>query len=1062
MASTSEIRPIGADEPIDQEPISQDATDQGEVGLEIGDTVLILGGQLNKTIGKLYGFSKDQIAILPKGATDRIIKIALVDGIPDPDLEIQSMLILKKAVRPGFVTLIDLRGGQYVETFGSSSEPTGVFKVVRVNEENDSAVFEDESGVEEEIVFGYTGIPRDLPYEVIRTRESPDSPDSPQDKVSEGPEGPLGPSGQEEGQEGPVSSISVEESDGQAPSKEEEVTQSLTGQDLMQFAIGEVIELPADEELKEVGTASRIYDDVFQRSEMLSQLIRSLPQIKQRDPIRLQEVRRFVEQMLILRNEVVKYGVTGDPAGLKATSINTLAELITRPDVPLSRKVVEMSKVIYADHRENKDDDPAPGPVEEGINVEYLSDILKRAEVLQKSAEATNATQEAATQMPKFFLDMEKYRQQIQAPFHLEEGPAAVERDEEVFRRSIPNQESPELNVLGTVGLARKKKEILLIYNPPILTQASYAITRLLKRRWTRFLSGDLLRVVEPAETPSYNNVLVFPLSALRDLGPIRSGVLSQDMGLGAADSKGMDDILDELGDITDFPTAKSILNIGVKGNIIGNVLIKDWLAALSIRIGGLGDAWTVLRGYGTKDIEWNQEQAKVLQDKIEQRLGALRIFMGKQRQEAAATLANLRFEPQLVLAPEDGARLLVRIESEPLLQKVLADVKEYTGDLATVDINWFSYIFIEYPDLLLATLGQQAGPLARERLRHVRMLYTKARTSGYRLKRKILDAGLPPDENTCPHVKSLEDIRKVGKLSEDEPRDVRKVKLLLKLLNEFRGHTENDWVDCKVCNKHLICAHELIQIQEYLRPAEQEILHKEMVIKFSGGQFSGKYICRNCGQVLANLDFDQSLEFDDEGRPMMGRSVMVDREAIQLDELEGLLSGPAEVVKEIEFGTDTLDTMYLTLKKLAGLLGINPEEAEYRTMVEDLSNYILTLPSRDSYSQAAKGKKVQDFDIYYSVRYVTAAAAILLLKIQTRVPDYMVYYTSADCKDGFLGYPLEEGQGASIHGITCIASMIASINDAEFPWNLTTLQKQGNLYAAIDRRRSRLGRDRQ
>ena len=996
-----------------------------EIGLEVGDTVLVLGGRLNKTIGKLYGFSMDRMAILPKGATDRIIKIPLVDGLPDPDYEIESILILKKAVRPGFVTLIDLRAGQDVETFGADSEPSGVFKVTKVDEEKDSAVFEDKSGTQEEIVFGYSGIPRDLPFEVIRTREESEKPSTSAEAEAEKPssEGTT------------VSGVAVEEddilADGQAPSQAEDAP--------LDFAIGQTIELAPEEELQEIDTANRFYDDVFQRSEMLSQLIRSLPSNHQRDPIKLQEVRRFVEQMLILRNEVVRYGVTGDPAGLKATSIQTLAELITRPNVPLSRKVADITKVLYMDH-ENEDTDPAAGPLEEGIYMDYLHDITKRAEVIQRSANETNETQEAAIQMPKFFLDMEKYRQQIQTPYLLEQGTTAVERDEEVFRREIPDFESPGLNVLVKEGTAQL---------PPTLTQIPFAVTRLLRRRWGRFSAGELLRIVEPAENPSYTNVLVFPMSCLRDLGPIRSGILGQDMSLGAMEPRSMEDILEDLGEITDFPTAQNILNIGVKGNIIGNVFIKDWLAALRLRVGGLGDAYASLSGYGTKDIEWNVEQAKVLQDKIEQRLAALKIFMGKQRQEAAASLGNLRFEPQLTLTPEDGARILARVESEPLLQRVLADVKEFMGDLATVDINWFAYIFIEYPDLLLAALGQQAGPLARERLRHVRMLYTNARMDGYRLKRKILDSGEPPQENTCPHVEKLAKIRKVTKATEDEPRDVRRVKLLIQLLNEFRGQTENDWVGCKVCDKHLLCAHELIQIQEYLRPAEQDTLHKEMLIKFSGGQFSGKYICRVCGQAIANLEFDQSLEFDDEGRPMMGRSVMVDREAIEIDELEELLKGPAEVVKEFTFGTDALDTMYLTLKKMCGLLGINPDEGEYRGMVEELSNYILTLPSRDLYAQATKGKRAQDYDIFYSVRYVSAAAAILLLKVQTRVPDYMVYYTSADCKDGFFGYPLEEGQ--AYHGIRCVASIVAGINDAEFPWNMTTLQKQGNLLKRRD-----------
>jgi len=1021
-----------------------DSQPEEEIGLEVGDTVRIIGGRLNGTEGKVYGFSTDRLDILPTGSTSSLIKIPLIDGAPDPEYEIEDFRT-KKTLRSGFINLVDLRAGQTIETFGPNSEPTGTFKVISVNEEKDSAKFQDSAGEEFDITFGFTGIPRgDYAFEVIRTRE---------ESIPEGK-----PEGQGQGQEqkeeaGPVSRVAVDEEDlleGQAPSLEEEKP--------LDFTIGQVIELPVEEELKEIGTADRIYDDLFQRSEMLSQMIRLLPTIQQRDPLKLQEVRRNVEQMILLRNDVVKYGVTGDPAGLKPTSINTLAELVTRPDVPLSRKVVDMTKVLYLDYRKSftflgnpifTEEDPDAGPLEQGLYAEYLIDILKRAEVLQQDANETNAAQEVAVQMPKFYLDMEKYRQKIQTPFVLEVGKTSVAADEEVFRREVPNFESPELNTLEVVGKHMKKDITVTLFNPPPIKQSPFAITRILKERVARFSKGQSLRAVETGESPSYTNVLVFPMTVLRDLGPIRSGILAQDMSLGAAASSSMERILKELGEITEFPTAESILNIGINGNILGNVFIKDWLANLRLNIGGLGDAWATLRGYGTKDIEWNIEQAQVLQDKIEQRLAGIKVFMGQQRELAASQLTNLKFEPQPILSAEDGARLLSRIESEPLLQKVFGDIREYTGDLASVDINWFTYLYIEYPDLLLATLGQQPATLGRERLRHVRILYTKARFAGYRLKRKLLDSGLPPEANTCPHVESLLKVRKVAKSTEDEPRDVSKVKLLVKLLNDFRGRTENDWIWCKVCDEHLVCAHELIQIQEFLRPAEQETLHKEMLIKFSGGQFAGKYICRVCGQTLANLEFDQSLEFDDEGRPMMGRSVMVDRDAIALDELEELLKGPSEIIREIEFGTESQNIMYLSIKKIASLMGINPDEREYRTMVEDLSNFILTLPNRDAYVQATRGKKVQDFDIFYSINYVSAAAAILLLKIQTRVPDYIVYYTSADCKEGFFGYPLEQTE--SSQGITCVASIVAGINDNEFPWNMTTLQKQGNLLKRTD-----------
>jgi hypothetical protein len=45
------------------------------------------------------------------------------DGEPDPDLGIQEILVLKKALRPGFVNMIELFPEQYVETFDKDGNP---------------------------------------------------------------------------------------------------------------------------------------------------------------------------------------------------------------------------------------------------------------------------------------------------------------------------------------------------------------------------------------------------------------------------------------------------------------------------------------------------------------------------------------------------------------------------------------------------------------------------------------------------------------------------------------------------------------------------------------------------------------------------------------------------------------------------------------------------------------------------------------------------------------------------------------------------------------------------
>jgi len=1011
------------------------AVPEKRVGLEVGDTVVVLGGQMNETVGKVYGFSTDRLLIMPRGVTDRVIRIRLENGKPAADLGIAKILILKKAPKAGFVTLIDLRAGQYVETFGSDLNPKGIFKVVAVNETDDSTILEDEGGGKRELIFAFKGISPEEPFEVMRAREAP--PDAEEE---------TSVAAVEEAEPEPVPFGQVEEDDilqeGQAPSISEE------------DEIGEAITLYVEAELEEVTTANRIYDDTYQRSELLSQLILLLPRSQRRDPLRLQEVRRTVEQFLLLRNDAVAYNDVRDPSGPKSTSVSTLAELITRPSVYLSRKVANVSKVVYADNNKDPDDDPDAGLIEKGLYGEYLSNILKRAKTLEAEADVAAPEGQVQTTSSKFFNDMEKYRKIVQSPYVFEGRGIPVEHDEEAFRIEIPDVDEPALSVLAEIGRSDSKKDgPRKVYLPPAVSQVPFSLVRLLGPRKSRFLKGEAIRTVEPAEEPSYSRILVFPLSTLRNLGPIRSGLLAQDMSLAAMQPKAMRDIVEELKDISEFPTAESILNIDVRGNIVGNVTIKDWLTNLPLNLEGMGDAWRVLHAYGAGSIEWTAEQAAVIQAKIEQRLAGLRLFMSNQREENKVALANMQFSPEGLIKAEDAARLVQRLESEPIMKKLFDRVKEYLGDLAAVDVYWFSMVFLTYPDMFLSVLGGQPEQVVKDRMRVEVDLFNKQLRENYLVQKMRAEAPEPVEENTCPHMKVLEAVRKVAKSKEEEPRDVTKIKLLVKVLNEFRGKTSGDWIDCKVCEKHLMCSHELVFIQEFIRPSEKDALHKELIIHFSGGQFSGRFICRVCGQGIANLDFDQSLEFDDEGRPMMGRSVMVDREAIQEEAVKAMLEETPDADEkggdEAAFGKNAEE--YKVLKRIASGLGIDPEKSDFRTMMENLTGYMTSLPSRRIYEQA---KKKQDYDIYRSLRLVCAAGAVVLLSAQSRIPDYLVYYTTTDCKDGYYGYPLEEGAGAAsaagaepnLSGIRCVAGIIAGVNDNEAPWNLTTLQTAPSL----------------
>jgi hypothetical protein len=226
-------------------------------GLELGDYIVIVGGSLNKTTGRLYSYSEDRFSILPSGATDRLIKIPLVDGMPDPELGITDIKILKKAAVPGFIHLVDLRAGQMVETFLEGPERGPYFKVISVNEEDDSAIFQDETGDQTEIVFGYTGIPRELGYEVIRTRDIDEKPPVPEEEAQENelpPRTTLAVGFDEEDLEEVVPTPSEEQ---------EEEGHKMT------FELGEDIELPELKEIEEVSSAFRVYQDVTQTENTL-------------------------------------------------------------------------------------------------------------------------------------------------------------------------------------------------------------------------------------------------------------------------------------------------------------------------------------------------------------------------------------------------------------------------------------------------------------------------------------------------------------------------------------------------------------------------------------------------------------------------------------------------------------------------------------------------------------------------------------------------------------------------------------------------------------------------
>ena len=261
-------------------------------------------------------------------------------------------------------------------------------------------------------------------------------------------------------------------------------------------------------------------------------------------------------------------------------------------------------------------------------------------------------------------------------------------------------------------------------------------------------------------------------------------------------------------------------------------------------------------------------------------------------------------------------------------------------------------------------------------------------------------------------------------------------MKLLSKFLTKYQSYKKNNWIFCSICDKHCLCNHEYLLLQEFIHPKEKDTIHKEVLLTFSGGVFQGKYICKNCGQIILSLDFDTSLEYDDNGKPLIGRSVLVDKEEIKNQAITDALEtkeGPEEENEEIIFDTPAKILYYQTAKTIFDLIGISPEENTYKQIVENINNYMINQISLNDYQKKSKGKTVIPYTTYINFLIFGTTVTYCIIDIQTHIPNYTPLYSVRDCIPDFRGYPLgPETDKRIIQYIICILTNISNTNS---PW---------------------------
>jgi hypothetical protein len=1029
-ADAGEERDAGVQIGPGAEEVQEELADEN-VGLELGDFIEIHSNRpdIETVRGRIFYIDETRISVLEDGKSRKLLVFDMEKNEEGEieflsEYELTSIEILEKRLLPSFVAQRGMSKDALVETFTAEGEPLATYKLITVDEVTDSAVLEDTAGEKLTLSFEFKGIPKDksiAPFDVLRVIEAPK-------------------------EEAAVPNEA-------APAEVQE--------EFLDFEFLDEMEAPDIIPGLFQGTQKAAwlitYEDDEQINDMLRERIRELDPAAQRSTKRIRQVTRLVWSMFYLRNAITRY--TGSlPVGQKPVAFTTLVELLEKTEFPLAKKVLQVAKAIYIDHSEDDLEahergntvDPMTVP-DPAIRLHYLQDtIIKATRYLESQlkdglVEAEVPSMGLIKKIPRWITIWQGYYNRyfmVIAPIREDGDLRDIKFDSDFFREEIPATEEVAETLSGLIRLDATRDKII---DTSYLGKIKMSYMRALGPRFGRYGEGGLTHKIEEADQSEIKGYLLFPLHTIRDLGYTRSGILALDVANGMKVPKTMSMILKDT-TIVDIPEAGKIISVSFDGSTLGNTEISDWLKGQAIYGGGIGDLMPYLRSFGLLQAEFTLSQKEVLDTKI----GIYRAAVRKLVKEARESIEKAREERKPIatfplLTQQRMYELFLSITNdatgEPLLKQLLDDFAARHPAWAKDDVARFAYLYVHYPDLLINSLAQNPE-VAKERVRAERDIFIREVLNKLLEDKKLEDAGQPPQVNPCQHVKDLNLIRKIPDVNE-------RMLSLNKFIRLYNLKKEDHWLWCNNGEPphHLICEHEYLLLQEFLRPKERDVIHKELLLVFGGGKFNGQYICRQCGQPISEFDYDTHLEYTDSGAPMAGREVLVDEDALEEEKMKRAVTAEAEEEEKVETKTEDEMKIYRVLSELAGLVGIFPDRKSYETMIHRVKNALALVPDRGKYAQSQRalkkaGKTSTDYDVFISRILVSLSAGALLIDVQTHIPEYIVRYTLPGCKEPeFTGYPIDPDRTKPDVGMEYLACAISSITKRTEPWDLTGYQ---------------------
>ena len=1034
IITTQDGNQVQAEAEAEEAEEPEEAEDDADP-FHIGNVLLVMSGKLGNIVGRVTYRSLTMVRITPNESSSTAVELPLMeDGTGFvPELEISEVEVIETQTSDYYVDTLGARVGEHLEFFkvdGSIAEPPGVVTAVTKTPTEDSITLEDGR------VFQFAGEGPQDPVAVIR--------------VTTGVNAPAA----EEGTD-----AVVEES------KEEVVAAAAEVPDFDIFALLQSV-LPSAA-VETVPMAEMRFSDSIQREDMFQDLLKDLKPRQRTNPRRIRFLEREVDLSVSLKNKILKRGAAGQIEGVIKSSIDTLGEALSmnKHPLPAAIPIVAAARVLNLDFigaAQFKSSDVAPRVL---TNVE------------QASIAAFDLYEEGAEENRDFYAYTYANLSRDLQTLVTTSGSGSSNQtpwleDQDVIRTA--GYDEPVQGLSHNLPKADTEGKMVGTSTSQLIYNVHDRSIRVLKEDYSIMPKTGQRTLIGSSDPSSIKGYVILPLkAALKLRPPTRFGDLPSALIYSASlQDDNLPTIAAVLTQLYSLePKKKQPWTLSV--NAAADFQVAEWLQSVLPKTVHPADALggrtspllNILDTLGLNIMDLSAPVATVINE-----------FVNKSQEDWREQLKSRRLAIQEFLDAEpertfqsvtgtdsplwsDAEGSLVRT---PALAELLGDIRRRNPTIAGSPMLLTASFLMEAqgdatPLVAAAIATIDARPLPVDPEVAADGL---AKSRAYALRRKALqDLDLlrlkaEPERNGCPHVKKLEAIRNIRD-------DLERSRLLREFVELYQGGDSGSWMTCALCTEPCVCYHELLELEAMSQPARLETIKKQIMIQFGGERYQGKIVCKNCGQPLRDIDYDDGPEYDDEGNVILSRSVLTE-EQLREDPEESILNQTIrEMIRPVvEFTAPSQQDLAAALDLIAERAGVEMETSVIRQIVRYADLYVnARKPSPEAYeaqrrkaltSASAKIKTTgaggpgstvampTDEAVLDNLR-ISALGALMVLALQTADPPVVVNNPFPICPFSRAGWPMDDTAEAdpmkagALQYITCI---IATIDRDEAPWS--------------------------